>query len=79
MTDINQTEEKRELEPLWTPIQVATFLTVSPVTVYRWLSQGKVIDPKKVVRFSSKVRIPRSEVERIAGIVKNKLGKPATN
>lgn len=68
-------EDKKELEPLWTPIQVANFLSVAPVTVYRWLSQGKVIDPKKVVRFSCKVRVPRSEVERIAGVIRTKLAK----
>lgn len=65
--------EKKELEILWSPKQLAEYLTVSPVTVYRWLSQKKVIDPAKVVRIGKTVRIPRSEVERIAGNVRQKL------
>lgn len=65
--------KNRNLEILWTPQQVAKYLTVSAVTVYRWISTGKVIDPAKIVRFSNQVRIPRSEVERIAGKTKAKL------
>lgn len=68
-------EAQKELEPLWTPVQLATYLSVSPVTVYRWLSEKRVIDPEMVVRFGNKVRIPRSEVERIAGVIKNNLNK----
>ena len=72
-------EEKKELEPsLWTPRQVATYLGVTPLTVYRWLGQGRVIDPKKVVRFARAVRIPRSEVVRIAGTVQQRLMDKAT-
>lgn len=66
-------EEGKELQILWTPQQVAKYLGLNPVTVYRWLSEGRMIDPQKVVRFSNRVRIPRSEVERIAGIVRKKL------
>jgi excisionase family DNA binding protein len=64
---------KKELEPLWTPQQVAQYLSVHPVTVYRWLSEGKVIDPAKVKRVSNRVRIPRSEVVRIAGTIRDNL------
>ena len=66
-------EEKKELEILWSPTQLANYLTMSPGTIYRWLSQGKVIDPEKVVRIGKTVRIPRSEVERIAGNIKSGL------
>lgn len=69
------TEEKKELEILWSPNQLAKYLTMSPGTIYRWLSQGKVIDPAKVVRVGKTVRIPRSEVERIAGSIKGGLQK----
>lgn len=72
-------EEKKELEVLWTPQQVAKYLGLNSVTVYRWLSEGRTIDPTKVVRFSNRVRIPRSEVERIAGIVRKKLEDNQTN
>lgn len=70
---MSEDEKNKELQVLWTPQQVARYLTVSPVTVYRWISTGKMIDPTKIVRFSNRVRIPRSEVERIAGKTRAKL------
>lgn len=66
-------ENRKDLEVLWTPQQVAEYLLVNPKTVYNWLSKKIVIDPTKVVRFASRVRIPRSEVERLAGLTKAKL------
>lgn len=66
-------EVKKELEILWTPQQVAKYLGLNPVTVYRWISEKRMIDPTKIIRFSNRVRIPRSEVERIAGITRDKL------
>lgn len=66
-------EEKKELQVLWTPKQVAEYLGLNPVTVYRWIAEGRMLDPEKIVRFSNRVRIPRSEVERIAGLTKGKL------
>lgn len=71
-------ESKDSLEPLWTPAQVATYLQVSRKTVYYWLQNKKTIDPAVVKRFGNNVRIPRSEVERIAGEITSKLGKPET-
>jgi excisionase family DNA binding protein len=65
-------EETKELEILWNPRQVAEYLGVTPTTVYRWLMNKEVFDESKIVRFSNRVRIPRSEVERIAGIKKEK-------
>lgn len=66
-------EIKKELEILWTPQQVAKYLGLNPVTVYRWIMEKRMIDPKKIIRFSNRVRIPRSEVERIAGLTRDKL------
>jgi len=74
---MEESQEKKDLEVLWTPQQTAKYLNLNPVTVYRWLSEGRMLDPAKIVRFSNRVRIPRSEVERIAGITRAKLkGEP---
>lgn len=64
---------KKDLEVLWTVTQVAQYLLVQRGTVYNWLSHGQIIDPAKVIHIGRKVRIPRSEVERIAGNVKANL------
>ena len=66
-------EIKKELEILWTPKQVAKYLGLNPVTVYRWIAEKRMLDPEKIIRFSNRVRIPRSEVERVAGSVKKEL------
>ncbi len=66
-------EENKQLEILWTPRQLAEYLSVQPGTVYHWLSSGTVIDPTKIFRIGKNVRIPRSEVERIAGTLRQKL------
>lgn len=66
-------EIKKDLEVLWTPKQVAEYFTLSIRTVYQWISSGKVLDPSKIVRIGNRVRIPRSEVERVAGKIRNQL------
>lgn len=66
--------KKKDLEVLWTPKQVAQYLGVRTTSVYRWITEGTVLDQSKIVRFSKRIRIPRSEVERIAGLTKEKLG-----
>ena len=66
-------EEKKELEVLWTPQQVATYLNLTRTTIYKWISEGTMFEPSKLIRFSNRVRIPRSEVERLAGSVKKEL------
>ena len=66
---MSEIENKKQLEVLWTIPQVAKYLGMSPVTVYRWLAEKKMFDPEKVIRFANRVRIPRSEVERIAGTI----------
>ena len=70
---MSEEQEKKELEILWTPQNVAKYLGLNPVTVYRWIAEKRMFDPDKIVRFSNRVRIPRSEVERIAGLTRNKL------
>lgn len=65
--------ERQDLEVMWTPRQVANYFQVSMVTVYRWINQGKMFDPTKIVRLSNFVRIPRSEVERLAAINTKKI------
>lgn len=65
--------EEKELEPLWTINQAAKYLSIAPVTVYRWISKKKVLNPDKLVRFSNRVRIPRSEIMRVAGVVKTQI------
>lgn len=66
-------EIRKELEVLWKPQQVAKYLGVHIVTVYRWIAEKKMFNPEKIIRFSNRVRIPRSEVERIAGLTIAKL------
>lgn len=70
---MSEIEPKKELEVLWSVQQVATYLGLSRVTVYRWLAEKKTFDPEKIIRFANRVRIPRSEVERIAGTIRKRL------
>lgn len=72
---MNEELTKKELEILWTPKNVAKYLGLNPVTIYRWIAEKRMFNPEKIVRFSNRVRIPRSEVERIAGTIKQKLEK----
>ena len=65
---MSEDNNKKELEILWTPQNVAKYLGLNPVTVYRWIAEKRMFDPNKIVRFSNRVRIPRSEVERIAAL-----------
>ena len=66
-------EVRSDLEVLWTSKQVAKYLHVSPITVYRWIETGRVFNKDKIIKFNRHLRIPRSEVERIAGIQKGKI------
>ena len=70
---MKEEQEKKELEVLWTPQSVAKYLGLNPVTIYRWIAEKRMFNPDKIVRFSNRVRIPRSEVERIAGLTVDKL------
>ena len=45
--------------------QVAKRLDVSDKTIYRWLDEGVIFNPKKIVRINKSPRIPESEVQRI--------------
>lgn len=62
-------EKNPQLEPLWTVEQVAAYFSIDRLTIYRWVYKGKI----KSVKVGNRVRIPRSEIERIAGETKNKL------
>ena len=68
-------EEGKKLEPLWTVSQVARYLNLNPVTIYRWIAEKRNFDPERIIRFANRVRIPRSEVERIAGTIIKKLAE----
>lgn len=70
---MNTQNEEKDLEVLWTIGQTAKYLSIHPGTIYNWIGKKKMLDPKKLVKFSNRVRIPRSEVIRIAGSVKSKL------
>lgn len=59
-------EERKDLEVLWTVEQVAAYFSISKRTVYQWIAGKRMIDPTKLVHIGNLVRIPRSEVERIA-------------
>lgn len=74
-TQNENTTEQKDLDVLWTIKQTAKYLSIHPGTVYNWVGKKKMLDPSKVVKFSNRVRIPRSEVIRIAGIVKLRLEK----
>lgn len=72
-------EVKKDLEVLWTVEQVANYFHVKKHTVYQWISKGVRLDPNKIVHVGTLVRIPRSEVERIANQKKAKItGAPTT-
>lgn len=45
--------------------QVAKRLDVSDKTIYRWLDEGVIFKPEKIVRINKSPRIPESEVNRI--------------
>ena len=66
-------EVKKDLEVLWTPKQTAEYFSLSIRTIYQWISSGKMFNPKKIVKIGSRVRIPRSEIERIAGKIRNQI------
>lgn len=74
---MNEEIERKDLEVLWTVEQVAKYFTISKRTVYQWLSNEKVFDQSKLVRIGNLVRIPRSEVERIANAKKAAIVKVA--
>ena len=64
MTELEPT--KKDLEVLWTTKQVAEYFGVRTRTVYDWIRRGKVLDPARTMKVGNRVRIPRSEIMRIA-------------
>lgn len=69
-------EKPKDLEVLWDTEQLAQYLHVSIRTVYAWMRTGKVIDPTKIIKIGNRIRIPRSEVMRIATQARKKFAKP---
>lgn len=67
-------EENQRLEVLWTVMQAAKYLSVNKFTIYRWIKEEKI----RTIRFSNRVRIPRSEIEKLAGIVRDKITNQPT-
>lgn len=61
------------LEPMWTASMVSNYFSVHRYTVYRWIKEGKL----NASVLNGKFRVPRSEVERLAGTVKDKLMQDA--
>ena len=49
---LTMAEEDKKLEVLWTPQQVAKYLGINPVTVYRWIAEKRMLDPQKIIKFS---------------------------
>ena len=47
------------------PANVARMLDFDRSTVCRWIEEGKVFDPKKIIYINDKPRIPTSEVRRV--------------
>ena len=64
---------RQALEVLWTPKQIADYFTVSVRTVYGWIREGTNIKPNKIIRIGNKVRIARSEIERLAGNIRTQI------
>lgn len=68
-----QRSEKRDLERLYPLPWVAQYLGFSRKTLYGWVKEGKVFKPERIVRVGRSIRIPRSEVERVAGSIRDNL------
>lgn len=68
--------QPKDLEVLWNTIQMAQYLGISKRTIYAWIRTNKVIDPAKIIKVGNRVRIPRSEVMRIANNKYKKIAKP---
>ena len=61
---VEELDEKLIKQMKTVSVQVFAFLlNISPKTVYKWISQGKV----KAIRVEGRWRIPLAELERITG------------
>lgn len=63
----------KPLEVLWNAEQVAKYFGVRKTTVWKWVRCGEVFDPASVVRLGRHFLIPRSEIERVTAVKKEKL------
>lgn len=55
--------ERQDLPILWTVSQVAKYLGVSRITVYRWIEEKRVLRPSDILRLGKRVRIRREAIE----------------
>jgi len=62
-------EIHNELEILWTVKKTASYLNVNKITVYKWIKNGKI----GFIKFGKSVRIPKSEIEKLVGVIQSKL------
>lgn len=69
-----QTVERKDLEVLWTVNQTAKYFSVIPNTVRRWIREGRI----NAHKIGSRVRIPRSEIDKLVSEAQEKLNKPVT-
>lgn len=67
----------KKLELLWTITKVADYFSISKATVWRWIKRKEKFTPGTVVNIGTEhnplYRIPRSEVERLAGVASDTI------
>jgi len=66
--DVVKKVVKAEVPKIYRISQAAHELGVHPLTVRRWIKQGKI----QIIRTGKEARIPRSEVERFVGSIQEK-------
>lgn len=69
--------EYQKGEVLWKVKQAAEYLMLHPKTVYRKILAGELFNPMRVIRIGDTIRIPRSEVFRVAEGIKNEINRNA--
>lgn len=62
-------EQKINPEPLWTIEQVAAYLSIARITVYRMIKRGEL----NVIRMGKRLRIPEGEIKRLSGQIQETL------
>lgn len=62
-----------ELREIMTPKQVADYLQLHPITIYRYISEGRLA----AVKIGGRYRIRREAVERLLAESKVSSGEPA--
>jgi excisionase family DNA binding protein len=70
---MNDDEEMRPIEPMWSPGRIADYMGVDVQTVRRWIWAGKMTS----VKVGNVRRVPQSEVHRLVNGQRAKLEKKA--